>query len=94
MTWRDLLAATGAGLVAAAMTLGLSWQGEVVAAQDGGAIAGLVHGLLHGVTLVAAVIGLLLALVVRLDDDVPGIRLRRLRRLRQMRQMQTHRGRP
>jgi hypothetical protein len=31
---------------------------------------------------------------VRLDDDVPGTRLRRLRRLRQMRQMQTHRGRP
>jgi hypothetical protein len=93
MTWRDLLAATGAGLIAAATALALSWQGDVAGDRSGGAIAGVVHALLHGVTLIAALIGLLLAIVVRLDDDAPGNRLRLLRQLRQGRQPGTPWGR-
>ena len=93
MTWRDLLAATGAGFIAAATALALSFHGDVAGTRPGGAIGGVVHGLLHGVTLIAALIGLLLAIVVRLDDDPPGNRLRRLRQLRQWRQPGTLRGR-
>jgi hypothetical protein len=85
MTWRDVLAATGAGLIAAAVALALSVRGELVGEQAGGVIAGLGHIAMHGVTLVAALIGLLLALVVRLDADQPHARLRRLRALRRRR---------
>jgi hypothetical protein len=81
MTWRDLLAATGAGLIAAALSLWLSLAGHVVGDADGGAIAGAVHVLLHGATLLSAMIGLVLAMVVRLDPTPPS-RLDRLRTLR------------
>jgi hypothetical protein len=82
MTWRDVVAAAGAGALAAAVSLGLSARGHVDVAHLGGVIDGLVHALLHGVTLVAALIGLLLGLIVQLDDDASGARRLRLRRLR------------
>ena len=82
MSWRDLLAATGAGLVAAAVALWLSLPGL---GHDGGALAGLVHGLLHGllhgVTLLAALIGLALGALLRLDGEAPQARLQRLHQL-------------
>lgn len=85
MSWRDVLAATGAGLIAAAVALSLSARGDLVGEQGGGVIAGLSHAVMHGVTLIAALIGLLLALVLRLDADPPHARLQRLRELRRRR---------
>jgi hypothetical protein len=85
MTWRDFLAATGAGLIASAVAVSLSARDALVDEPAGDVIAGLAHAMIHGVTLMAALIGLVLGLVLRLDVDPPHARLQRLRELRHRR---------